>query len=105
MRCVSNCSASHSQLPSIGQLPFADWLEYGLYIQNRRSIQRFEITHPNPWAVDGDDLDPVQHDWVRSIGGERDEYAAHRSVRVAARVHSKHVAAAGIQRVEEVYVR
>ena len=97
MRYVSSCSAIHSQLPFIGQLPFADWLEHGFHVQNRRSIQRFEISHPNPWAVDGDDLDAVQPDWVRPVRGTRAEYAAHRIVRVTARVHGQHVAARPIE--------
>src|SRR5438445_415500 len=50
-------------------------LEHGLYIQDWRSVQRLQVLHPHPSAIDRHDRHPVQPDRVRAIGRTCAEHA------------------------------
>jgi hypothetical protein len=42
-------------------------LEHGFDVEDRRAVERFEITDAHPRAVDLDDLDVVQADGIRPV--------------------------------------
>ena len=48
-------------------LSFCDWTEDRFDIEDRRSVEGFEVGYKNPKAIDGEDLNSVKTDRVGSV--------------------------------------
>src|SRR5262245_9900861 len=49
-------------------LPLGHWVDHWLDVDDRGAVERFELVELDPQALDGEDLGPVEADWVRSVG-------------------------------------
>ena len=78
-----------------------DLAEQWLHVEDRGAVEGFEVADLDARAVDGGDLDAVQADGVRAVGGSRAEDSFLRSGLVAAWVDAEDVAVGAIEPGEE----
>src|SRR3954447_12903538 len=71
--------------------------EHRLDVDDRRPIQRLEVVHADPRALNRDDLHLVEADRVRAVGGASAEHAGQRVPAVVARMDTEYVSTGAVE--------
>src|SRR5262245_34851715 len=80
---------------------FVDRTEHGLDVDYGGAVDRLEVTYTNDAIGDGDDLDTVQADRVRTVRRPCREHALLRPVRIAPRANGQHVSHGAVEPRED----
>ena len=78
--------------PDPGDSALALGAEHRLHVEDGRPVERLQVPHEQPRAIDGDDFHPVQSDRVRPVRRAGAEDARLRPRQVAAGVNDEHIA-------------
>lgn len=78
-------------------LPFEFTIEHRLHVQDRCSIEGFQVAHADSCAFDRDNCDSVQSDWIGPVGGASAKDAPYWVRQIVARTHPQDVTACPIK--------
>ena len=79
----------------------SDVIEERFDVEDRGTVEGFEVADLDAWAVDCDDLDSVETDGIRTVGGSGTEDSFLGAGFVSARVDTEDVAVGAIKPGEE----